>query len=127
MKILFHVKSDKYFSTKRAILCFPIRETRFYENVILFYVDSYNRPSVYVAEREPNFGGRTVPYSYTDHVYYISHGSEDDMNSLYNYLVKSINIDSKYDLRCRRRKYDFSPDIKILVEGVIAFTGKAVE
>lgn len=122
MKRLFIVNYNKYFSTQKAELEFRINGIH-ESHRILFYLDKYNRPTVYLAHQHPKFSGRSVPYDYYDEVFGIWNMSPTEANNLYNHLVKSINIDSFYDIHTRRRVYVFSPNIEVLYEAIYSYTG----
>lgn len=123
MKKLFAINYNRFWDTKAAEIEFPIKGTH-ESNRILFYRDKYNRPAVYLAHQVPKFGGRCVPYDYTDYIYGLWTMTESQANELYNFLVKSIAIDSKYDIHLKRRKYDFSPKLEVLYEAIISYVGK---
>lgn len=118
MEKKFVVGYEKYFDTKAAEIEFNIPTTHQCHR-ILFYRDKYNRPTVYLAHQNPKFSKRCVPYDYYDVVYGIWTMTENECNELYNYIVKSIDIKSFYDIHTRRRVYDFTPGLEVLY-GVIS-------
>lgn len=120
---LFIVNHHKYFDTKAAELYFNIKNT--HEGMrILFYRDTYNRPTVYLAHQHPKFAGRTVPYDYYDVVYGIWTMTEVQANELYNHITKGLGIPSYYCIHTRRRTYEWSPKLEVLHSIITAYTGE---